>query len=873
MRNFECDSITRSELNGVTDKLAWANIVEAALTADRLVVCKRDPDANAVAPFSTGTIFRQLRSVGPFTTVSGTITKLGQLHTQSTNTAADIFTGSLVMQIQRVDGTRWIRGTMGPSKAAQNAKGVPVGAEQVYDFEVEKNFTSSNGFGVKANFAISGARFLASGVGTGAPAKADAGIPHLIEVWNWTNAASPTLAGSATLDTRIDDWVYEDADMAQEVGDAAIYQSSQVASLAEFDFAPTLLISDKHNNETSAVARWELIVASAVSRTRSTWTTYPGMDTFNAAQHVTIPPAFKVVVKDKAGTVLYTHAMHDGRPINAKRARGGDWTATSVLEPNYTTGMELVCWSDRPKKSSRADRWFPGLNANSMRLSRSHSQVSAIAVEPLITGGYGGNSKNGLHNLWAAFQWPQTRSNQNPQPRDPYGVVDTEYNRSGASAESGPWATGWGYEPGAFGGHNWYTGPGGPRFDRGPMPSILALWSTDPEGIRPQQSVPYKEMAAAWALNYANHSNHWVTDPRTLQLASNNTELLNEWDIIGQYYGDSGQKGPKVIDTRGSMRDGENAFHLDKNSQFFWMGWARDGLHSYGTAGWPALLMNSHMMAVMSKWDTFWQLRKGGSQGRSDYMVRSQAWLWLHYAIGWKLASKHRLGISREQIETMLQNHLESLYENIYVPVYVNNEDSLFANGLRGWGQPIQNSNGVQTQGGGLGMYMGNVLALWKQIGLWSKMYSRNAKCKQALDMQLKHMDKYAFDYTLDTSMEGWPTSYINIGTQSNWAQTLPKNGLADAVRNPDGSIRSGDRDVSMHPFSTYIYVRKHYFPEFPHPRLDAAYAKWEDMLGAVAANVAAGATPSEQRNRDHTYGYPGVSIWKPPAAGQLGPA
>jgi hypothetical protein len=208
------------------------------------------------------------------------------------------------------------------------------------------------------------------------------------------------------------------------------------------------------------------------------------------------------------------------------------------------------------------------------------------------------------------------------------------------------------------------------------------------------------------------------------------------------------------------------------------------------------------------------------------------------------------------------------------VPTFLQNSNSWFSTGLRNLGQPIILKDGSwQTQGGGLGMYMGNVLALWKQTGLWSRMYHMNEKCKLALDMQVRNIDKYCFDYTLDTAMELWPTAYIDLNNTSSWGSVHPKNGLSDAVRNDDGSLRGGDRDVSVHPFSTWPYVRTWYFPEIPHPRLVASKAKWDDMLGAIASAVAAAPDNDAKRDRDHTYGYPGVGIWKAPASGQLGPA
>lgn len=868
MKRFTCDPATRDALNGVSDKLAWATLLETILTADRLIECKRDANGNAADPWVSGVTFRKLRSEGDFTKMSGTIIKLGTLHTQTVKTSADMFSGVSVMRISRADGTRWIQGMMGPSKAAQNKRGTTVGQEQEFDFEVDGNFTTKNGFGVKANLSISGARFLNSGVGSGTPGKLD-NMPHIMEVFNLTNPASPTLAGSCTLDTRLDNWVYEDEEMALENGDAAIYQASQLVPFGEFDFAPTLIVVDQHNSAPGNVQMWECIVAARVSPQRTTWSTYPEMDTFDPAQHVTIPNAFKVVIKDKNNNVLYTHQMHGGEAINYKRFYYGSWNETTPMQPPWNTGMWLGCRNVMPRLSSRANKWYPGMEDRARRPSRAKQQWTAIGVEPLWNGGYGNNSANGMHAMYCHKKWPGVRGfNQRDQPEDPY-MSDP----NNGTARYWAWMDGWGYEPGSISGHNWYTGPGGPRFDRAPIPSILALWASMPDGVRLEGNVPLAEQAHNWSLAYLNHSNHWVKDPRTLQLAANNFELMYDWDTAGNYYGDSGQSGPKSIDTRGNMREDVQPRHLDKNGQLFWSGWARDGLHSYGNANWAAILMNSPMMAIAGKFDTFWECQRGAYQGRGDYMVRNQAWRWMTLCLAWKTASKHPLGVQRELIERLAVGHLEGWWEQVYVPVYLQNENSPFANGLRNLGQPIKTDDGVSTQGGALGMYMAGVLALWKQTGFWSRMYHYNDKCRLVLEMQLKHMDKYCFDYTLDTAMENWPTTWIDLNNISSWGAVHPKNLLSDATHNDDGSVRGGDRDVSVHPFSMYPFVRKYYFPEFPHPRLDATVAKWNSMLDAVSDVVAAQPNPEAKRNRDHGYGYPGVAIWKAPANGLLGPA
>jgi hypothetical protein len=418
------------------------------------------------------------------------------------------------------------------------------------------------------------------------------------------------------------------------------------------------------------------------------------------------------------------------------------------------------------------------------------------------------------------------------------------------------------------------------------VPSLLALYISDPTGARPGGNVPWSEMFEHSSLAFANHSHHYVTDPKRLHLADN-TDLLTNWHCSSNYYGDPGYKTTdKVIDMRANMREGDNASHWDKNGQFFWCGWGRDTLHSYSNAHWYGLVTNSPMMNVMGKWDVFWQLQafdginyqdwKGGYGGgghfRGNFMVRDQAWLWLCYTLAWKMATTHRLGFDRATIEAKMARHLEDIHASIYVPIVVNNEDTPYAHSIRNLGQPFDADKG-ETQGGFLGMYMAGVLALMKQTGFWSKMKSKGGKVQTMLEYQLQCMDKYCFDYTLDSAMYHQPTGYVN--PYKSWGENKPITGQENMWYAADGSW-TNDRDVGSHPFSMYPFVRRDYFPEYPNPRLQATIDKFEAMFAKTRTRVAAAVATGNStvaRDADHAYGYPGVAIWKAPAPGDLGPA
>jgi len=862
MSDFKCDPQTRLELDASPNKLQDAAVIQAALgNSGRRIICKNDPNPNATDAWSTGAIFRNVGSNGPLKIQSGRIKDLGILKGTTVQLAADTSVGKSVLRMQSADGSRWIQGSLGPNG----------------DWKATAPFTTTNGLSVTSDFSISGKRFKPSGTGPAAPAL-DANAPHIFEVWNFTDPANPFMSGSTIIDSRDDDWVYEDAAMALVNGDCAVYQSTTGVlhgngnDKVEFGF--TLLASHQGNTEAGNLPLYEVIGAAAVRH--PTWTSYPGSDTYDQSTHNTFPAPFKVIMKNAAGVPLYTFQMQDGLPINGQPYVLGSDTSTPV-RPYWNTGMQLT-WENTPQVMSPIlSTMYAGMVDGAKRPSRAKSHYTVNGVEPMLTGGYQGNSKNGLHTLWAQTQWPRAyKDRPSFSPGDPW--LSGNFYQNDGSADSGPWRDGWDYEPGSFSGHNWYTGPGGPRFDRAPIPSILALWGSDPNGSRLAGNVPWKSMARASIKAYHNHSNHWCKNPNTLQLAADNDELFRDWGFTRTYYDSRPSFGPKKISLLGDMRDGDNDSHRDKNGRFVWSGWSRDGLHSYGNAGWGAIFTNSVRSAIASKWDALYQLAGGGGLNRGDYMVRSQAWYWLCFTIAWKLASSHRLGISRAKIEEMFVNHMSGIYRDIYVPAFIDNNQDDFYKGMRNLGVPVAHTDDGQgsfIQGGGLGFYMAGVLALMKQTGIWSVMYAKGGQCKAVMDMQIQGMDKQCCGKILKTgcyiAYENWGTS---LGVPNDWTdygnRHEQKVGQTGMFHNADGSL-TNDREVNFHPRAMYPYIRRDYFPEFVNPDIQAACAVLDYEYGAIADYVAAAGDPATQRDRDHIFGYPGVAQIKPPLV--LGPA
>jgi hypothetical protein len=880
---IKCDALTRGELNGATNKTHWGQLLNNALGSARRIRCFRDSNASATDPFATGIEFRNVGSTGTLKIVSGKVVSLGKIKGTTIALAADMSTGKSIVRIE--GNGRWIQGSLGL-----------VGSDA--DFVTFGSFTDTNGLGITPNFAISGRRFLASGTGPAAPAL-NASSPATLEIWDWTNPQQPKLSGVIPYNNRIDDFVYEDAEMAAENGDVAVYQSTLSVLLGEHEFGSTMMVSHAGNTVIGGVPLYEIMINTA---TRGTWTNYPTVDTFKPTEVSTHPLPWKGLLKDSQGNLLHTFQQQDGLPINSPDLEYISWwdPINKPVRPPSNTGMVQYWCNTKAKVSSKMNKWYPGLTTDGARPSQAKWHFTFLASPPLITGGYQRNSYNGMFTFWGNTQWPRPYGvYYDPNP-DPY--LSSDFNRSGSSAFSAPWACGYDYEPGSFSAHDWYTGPGGPRQDRCVMPSTLVMFATDPNGRRLQGNVPWRDVADGYCKAYWNHSNHWVRDVKTMQLAPNKEFIEGKWQTLGNYYGDAPTADPSraiqfMAVPNAASRD---TWNNDKTGRMFWGGWARDTLHSYGEAGWAAMLFNSPAYALASKFDMVTQLMMSNNPNEdvSSYMVRTQAWNWLHYVFAWKLASQHPLSFNRQEIEDRFALNLEKIHDRIYVPTFVDNNQEPAYQSLRNLGTWAL--DGKAAAGGGLGFYMAHVLCLMKQTGMWSAIRQRGGKAWTALQMQMRNMDEYAFGFIVNTSGQwghytNWsefdrlPTSWsdlqamksqrytpagttekgdwIHLGS-SDWDDNEKRYITPDHPRH--GQLNS-ERDVADHLPAQYVYIRKAFFPEIPHPLLDAAVAKYAAYHKVITDAVAAMPTPGEKTGRDHGYRYPGLAPIKAPL--ELGPA
>lgn len=859
-------------------KQGWSNAVVAALGSTRTLIGIRN-----------GTEFMRVAMTGAMVIEAGNITGFGVAGATTTRIAVDLSSGDSVLRLE--GGGAWIQASLGLTQAAQVAAGIspPV----AYDFTMSGNPTATSGIGFLAGCSIRAPDSLASGVGPAAPLKSPSS-PHRHDYFDMADPANPILIGSRTFAVKKSDLVLQDAERAQDIGDIGIYQYDSTLIWGNYEFGATLGLSAASNTEVGNVPLAEVLIHQAYR-----WSGYPEETNYDFKSMILAPPPFIVKQYDQVGALQTTYQMHDGKAINDTSLHDGgsgsnrSWDATNALRPKYWVPQMLAWRNTRPRASNILNKVLPGLL--NYRPTMSKGQSSWNGVEPLIAGGYGGANLNGIGSFWYAPKWPLPFAPMTVD--DPF--LDNFMNASGSSAKYNGWAFGYGYEPGASGVHNGYTAPGGNRPDRGFVPVIASLFADNPTGSRAQGNVPYREMMEEYSLCCFNMPHHFVSSALTGAAAPNAEYLNNGWMYTFTYYWNGFRQG-KTIRLNTATRDGTTTANYDNNGNYAMNGWGPDDQHDHKHHGVCALLLNSAISIIGTKFDTIASIMVHHAPDRAyrdSYMVRDMAWEWRQMALQWKVASDGQWGFTQAEMEDRFIKTCTAINRDVIVPVFEQNEQSAYALGLRNLGIALapgyfyQNGNCFVTQGGRLGIgYLGGALQIMKQTGFWSRMYGKGGVVKKVLDNLMRNCDKYCFDSILDTkgyAQDGYVRFGMGDGSNINtipasWAAqqaayaSLPEsvNDFIHVSQDPGGvGVYQPSTDASMHMFEAYAYVRKGFFPEFPNDRLDAAIAKFKAYDDFVVAQVNAATTNDAKRNADKQYAAPNLWNSKPPASGMLGPA
>jgi len=906
MLNFDSD--LQATLATATSKLDWCNKLVAALGSGLKIRCKRSADSSSTTVFTSGAEFYNASIVGAPVTNAGSIVKFGNVINSTIQSQADLSSGASVLRIE--GATHWMEGTLGlPNSSA--------------DFKVPQSPTAKTGIAF-SNIQIAAPRGLPSGVGSVAVTSLPAtGTPATIELENWVNPSNHFMVKRISLDTRAPDFVYQDTEMATEMGDIRVTQSSESIIYGQFEFGVTMFtIQGSLNLDNPGTPVHQIVIAH---KPYGTWPSYPMADTFRPDRDRTHSDPFKIIVRDANGTILKTFEMRDGLAINDKTlAQRWGRGVTTPLRPHLHCGQWLFWQSDRLKYSSNASKYFPGVTSQSLRPSLAKNGVSSNASIPLELNA---DQWNSTLQFYAAPEWgiwftdTSTDSQATLDAADALDTFEDPYlfNTKTYHGYEGHTSriSGWNVEPGSISLHDWFAGPGGPRHDRTPLNTPLVRYFSDPTGHRLKGNVPHRTMLDCYNAGYFHHGHHMMLpDVKTFKLLPKEFARDGTISFMNAYYG----QGPfmpmnRTIDLRGLQNGGTRPTPTRDGHPGFWNYWALDDNHSYVSPGMAAIFCNSpaHAVSGMLRLYAHVAAQLGSAHPESTvgttFMSRVHAWRMLQLAVAWKIASTSVMSIDRETIEQRFQRELESVYDNVYVPAIINQSTDPTMMGIRRFGQytTIEYGNSANGMAGlkwlrgwtdSKAGYFNGVLSLMRQTGCWAAMRARSNKCDVALRFLVDCMDKDSLMSLYYTNgryeanfvySDRVPTSgSVALDATNNqpdppmyadWIEWVAKNppvGQEGIMTDVNGNPVIGSMGATNGLRLQWAFVRRDYFPEIPSPMdgttsiVTAVCAKAQGWLDAFEAKINAISTPASQGGNDLPYYYPPHGVYKAPST--LGP-
>lgn len=710
-------------LGAATSKLNWCEIFVAAMGSNRRLRFFRSSNSASTGPATDGTEFMNVGLTGDITVASSEISGLGDAYDMQIRISADLLTGVSVMRLE--GNGNWMQGTLGLSRAAQLAAGVADADVKEYDFTLSGPFTDQAGIDILQTLRIIPPQDLPSGTGPVAPA-IDADFPAFMSHQSWVDPANPVITKTIALDRRIENLIYEDAEIADSIGDVRVTQSSDTIVVGSgghaFEFgAMVLSINAAANEEVNKPVHQCLPAIKPFGR----WSSYPAADTYVSGYDSTFPAPFKLIWHRADMSIIKVVEMRDALAINDP-SLGQVWTSTKALRPHVTTAMVAPCQTHRLKPNKYAWKYHGGMVYVSP--SAAKAGQSCKGYIPQISSDLKDPDINSHLHMYAAPRWPVPRDtayggnagNKNhldPDVKDPF-LFDTTtyYNSYGKPCRM----VGWDYEPGSISCHDKYTGPGGPRFDRYPIPSQLMMFLTEPTGARLKGNVPWRDIADAFGMACFNHSQYFFRNARTFDTVPTE-QMFGGWSHLNGYYANAGQ-----LYNSGGLARHVNMFGIrygagwpsaDRDGKRHYNGDLRDSLHAYLEPGLWTMFLNSPMHTIAHKHNLFysWMSTLGGSptsDARGYFFKRSHAWRMLHHIVGWKIATKHPLGISRETVEKHFQAELETIHKEIYTPYAITNDQSIYFRSMRALGMPCFYKVSERTTGRFTGSISGDVLTV-----------------------------------------------------------------------------------------------------------------------------------------------------------------
>jgi hypothetical protein len=728
--------------------------------------------------------------------------------------------------------------------------------------------------------------------------------PVELELEDWRSGSAASI-GKISFDSPMPNLIFQDVDLNAEMGAVKVTGVKKSIVWAGFEFGAVAFLGDK-----LAEGGKDLHQVLVSTKPSGRWRTYPFADTFNPATDITTPPPFKIKLYGQNGRILHIFEMRDGKPINDKSLSQDRKDPNQALRPLFNSAMLLPWSSGTARESSKLNKHFPGFIDHPE--SRAKMHYSSNAALPMLGFGTDGRQQvNGLNQWHAMSKWPLSWSTETDPNFDKFGYdIARAYTGEGATSKSA-WITGWGYEPGSVSGHDWYTGPGGIRFDRSVIPTPLAYLTSNRQYLRPKDRAPIRELAEAWGNAYFNHSSHYITDVKNLSTILNSEAERNASSHMGAYYGNGRVFAPlsQSVDSRavpngsynkvGNNGGDDPSTFLDAQGNRFWNGYAVDGHHLYQTPYWHTILLNSPMHVVASKaaYNQAYLARLSSKEivsrpannwtpgnGYTTINSRVQAYRWMHYAMMWKSATTHSLGVSRSEVEKAFIDDLRKWHDTILVPTMAETKNP-FHVALKQLGIPIQavqDSQGLwylKSEASSLSYYHATFFVTLKSLNLWDVL-QKDPKAKASLDFVIESLNKFSLDTIVDTdgrvetedglvTIAGPFTKFEDITASSvprswrEWALQNPAKGKENWITDANGKYV--ERYAGQHLRAQWAFVMKDWFPEIGGQRAINAANKYWSYFQEWKTNVDSKPTAYDQKVAD--FGFQPVTYWiiKPP--------
>lgn len=767
-------------LAGATSMLDWSTKIKTALGTSLRVRCFRDANAAATDPFTTGTEFLNTGTSGGITLSGARIASIGKTVNVTTNLAADLSTGASILRIE--GNGHWVQGTLGLTGSGA-------------DFTMTASPTGSNGIAADVSVLPPGNR--SSGTGYAAPAL-DVDAPAYVIVETGADVNSVTELGRIPFDTRIKDWIFEDKEIAANMGDVRVTQSSVSLIYNDIEIGAMLLTTDAQAGTVAGKPVHRVLCN--YKPTAANWPGYPAYPgyqqgtrtSFGATRPYGIsntfpgPHRFRIMTADNRQVGVIDMDRDHSLINNAQLSEVQ--TLSKPIRPNLNCA-QMVVWESQPAKmNSYAKKWLAGVDKALFMRDTQMKRNDAVNPINLFITSY--NQTNGASHWHAVPKWGMAGAKAAIDSEISARIANDPYlwGNTGNGLNTPAWASfygvasgdmvtgmnygvetafGYGYEPGSISCHDMYSGPGGIRIDRGAVPAPIMTHITDPNWTRMRDGTSISELMTHWRKAYFNHAIHHFTDVKTFASIPVSEVLNNQWSHYQVYYNGSVFAAPgsaKSIPQFVYHPDSEYTTHIhngafvDTNGRMPWNGFSVDWFHNYSAHGLAAAVYNDPALAVSAKFRYLasilcqFNYMTPDLMSTSHFGIRSLAWVWLQNAFMWKLASDHPLGISRRDVEARIEAELVAIYKNVYIPLRVKNDQTMKFRVLRNLGMMCQKNDTTWAPSSwALHYYMAHTLQIWKQYGLFDVMWNRSDACRKALQVQIDMLDKGCIDYYLDT--------------------------------------------------------------------------------------------------------------------------